>query len=174
MTITPKRGEPYTTYIALQDAANGSKHLLNPTIVLGEFKVSTDGGDETDLVLPIVVPANSGNVQINFSSAQMTGNKAVLSGRDANGEWADIKIPIDISVEESFELIIPNEAAPGDEPVIGVDNFVTWMAHWCALSINEIAQNETDTQLKTADGLATLVTYATTDTGIVFTSGKGT
>lgn len=73
---------------------------------------------------------------------------------------------------DGLDLIVPAES--GTPPVIGTSSVVVWFAHWGALSENEINQDSDSTDVRNAADTATLVTYATSDTGVIFTSGKGT
>lgn len=62
--------------------------LDNPAIAVGDFIISTDGGAFANLAtLPIVSPAGSGRVMLNFSAAEMTGeNDVLLLAKDVSAE----------------------------------------------------------------------------------------
>lgn len=93
----PEKGVAYETYINLTDAANRPQFRTNPTIAIGDFKVSIDGGAFADLTTtPVVTPAGSKAVKISWSAAEMNGDRIHTIGSDVVGEeWDDVSITID-------------------------------------------------------------------------------
>lgn len=88
----PKRGVAYTTYVALVDQSNTKLHKISPTLAVGDWKVSKDGGALTNLAtLPVVEPAGSVMVKIVLSASEMTADHVTVVGIDAAGaEWASL------------------------------------------------------------------------------------
>lgn len=106
MSATPKAGEVYNTTIGLADVNAPGDFLDSPTITAGDFKVSINRGALVNLAtLPSVIPAGSGNVEVDFSTAEMVGPKLVLTGDDPDGQWADVKIVIDIPTSNIDDIL---------------------------------------------------------------------
>lgn len=97
---TPKKNVAYQFYISLVAAADPNTFQINPTIAIGDFKISKDGGALTNLAtLPSVVPAGSRIVQVDLSAAEMNADKVIIQGVDVAGaEWQEVEIFIDVPV----------------------------------------------------------------------------
>jgi hypothetical protein len=93
----PKKNVAYTYYISLMDVAATGKYKANPTIAAGDFKVSIDGGEYTNLTtLPVVEPSGSISVKISLSQAEMNGDLIIVQCIDVAGaEWTDATIYIE-------------------------------------------------------------------------------
>jgi len=93
----PVKGEAYEFFISVTDINDPQFFIVNPTIAAGDFKISVDGGAFANLAtLPVVTPAGSSLVKINLNVAEMSGDKIVVTGRDAVGEeWGDMYAFID-------------------------------------------------------------------------------
>jgi len=108
----PHQGEAYEFYVALTEVDDPSLFVEDPTIVLGDFKISKAGGAEANLTTtPVVTPVGSFNVKVNLSAVEMTGaDKVSILGKDAAGEqWRDIFVFIDIPIgnhEKATELLL--------------------------------------------------------------------
>lgn len=93
----PVKGQAFTFFASLADAADPKSFKANPTIAAGDFKVSIDGGAFANLAtLPAVTPAGGIGVQVDLSAAEMAGDQVLFTGIDqtATKEWADISICI--------------------------------------------------------------------------------
>jgi hypothetical protein len=90
------KGQAYTIYIGLEDQANAGEFKTAPTIVAGDFQVSTDGSALSNLdTLPVVTPAGSRIVKVAFSADEMNGDWVVMVAHDASGsEWYDRMVAI--------------------------------------------------------------------------------
>lgn len=105
----PVKSESYTFYVSLVDISDPDNFKVNPTIEAGDFQVSIDDAAFTNLTnLPTVTPANSIQVKIVLTAAEMNGDKINVQGIDAVGdEWQDTYITIDVprgSVETLFDI----------------------------------------------------------------------
>jgi hypothetical protein len=87
----PRRGVAYSFTRGLYDATTGGKFRVNPTIVVGDFKLSKDNGALVNLAtLPVVSPAGSVLVRFQLTAAEMTADRLTIIGVDqAGGEWTD-------------------------------------------------------------------------------------
>ena len=96
----PKRGVAYDFSIELPDSASSGKFKVNPTIAEGDFKISKDGGDFTNLdTLPVVSPVGGVAVKVSLSADEMTADKIKVTGIDfAGGEWFDVSAFIDATL----------------------------------------------------------------------------
>lgn len=92
-----QKGVAYDFYVSLTDLGDPQQFVTDPTIEAGDFKRSVDGGTFANLAtLPVVEPSGSSTVKISLSSAEMSGNKVVVEGKDASGEeWGDISVFLD-------------------------------------------------------------------------------
>jgi hypothetical protein len=101
----PTRGVAYTFTRGLYDATAGGKFRVNPTIAVGDFKLSKDNGALVNLTtLPVVSPAGSPLVRFQLTATEMTADRVTLVGVDqAGGEWSEYM--------EHFELDAQSTAA---------------------------------------------------------------
>lgn len=92
---SPKKNAAYTFYSPLISVSGGFQ--VNPTIAVGDFKVSIDGGAYANLAtLPVVMPAGSTSVKFSLSAAEMNGDKITVQCIDVAGnEWEDAMFTID-------------------------------------------------------------------------------
>jgi len=95
----PKKGVAYTFTRALYSTAVPGAFQVNPTIAVGDFRVSTDGGALVNLTtLPVVAPAGSVLVQITVTAAEMTADRVSVVGIDqAGNEWGPLHESFDTS-----------------------------------------------------------------------------
>ena len=71
----PQQGVAYIQPVSVFDAADHGRIKANPTIDVGDFKRSTDGGTLTNLTnLPVETPAGSGIILCSSDGRR-------------NGEW---------------------------------------------------------------------------------------
>ena len=98
----PVKGVTHTFYTALISQADTDILQVNPTLAVGDVKISIDGGALANITaLPVVTPAGSKMVKVVLSAAEMTGNKIMVLFSDAAGaEWQD-----------SFNEIVTNVAS---------------------------------------------------------------
>ena len=92
-----QKGQAYEFFVSLVDFADPQNFIVNPTIEAGDFKRSVDGGAFGNLaVLPVVTPPGGSSVKISLNATEMSGDKAVVQGKDVSGEeWGDISIFLD-------------------------------------------------------------------------------
>lgn len=106
----PIKGQAYEFFLSLTDINDPVFFVTNPTIAVGDFKLSVDGGGLGNITtLPVVTPALSSIVKINLSAAEMNGDKIVVVGKDAAGDqWGDILAFLDLesgTVETILDII---------------------------------------------------------------------
>ena len=94
----PIKGQAYEFFMSLTDINDPAFFINNPTLAAGDFKVSVDGGALSNLsTLPAVTPIGSSIVKFNLSAIEMSGDKVVVTGKDAAGEeWGDILAFLDL------------------------------------------------------------------------------
>ena len=105
----PRKNEAYDFPLTLIDSVTGGLRT-NPTIAVGDFKVSTDGAAFVDLAtIPVVTPAGSTSVKINLSADEMNGDKIVVQGIDVAGaEWDGVFVFIEVP-EGTVETLLDIE-----------------------------------------------------------------
>ncbi len=93
-----KKNTAYTFYLTLADSASPSSFKANPTIAIGDFKISKDGGAFVNLAtLPVVEPASSVMVKVSLSATEMDADKVNVVGIDVAGaEWNDVAYIFDV------------------------------------------------------------------------------
>lgn len=106
---TPVNGVEYVFYLGLTNVLNPDEFIVNPTIALGDFQVSTDGSAYANLTtIPTVDPAGSITVKVTVSAVEMTGDKVNIKAVDAAGsEWGQALVVIDVpeaTTESLFDL----------------------------------------------------------------------
>lgn len=110
----PKIGVAYSFLTVLIDAANRPALKPAPTIVAGDFQVSTDGSGFANLAtLPAASPAGSEAVKVTLSAGEMTGSLIAVRAIDqAGGEWD----PLLAYVEPTVQTIndVPTSADNAD------------------------------------------------------------
>lgn len=97
--VGPARGQAFVFYLALVSQANTKLLQGSPTIAEGDFKVSIDDGDFTNLgTTPTVSPAAGKAVKVSLSAAEMEGDNIKLLASDVDGaEWCDRMVTIQTS-----------------------------------------------------------------------------
>lgn len=95
--VPPKRNEGLTLFVSLPSATVTSEYQTNPTLGVGDARVSIDGGALNNLTaLPTVFPAGSSVIRIQLTAAEMDGDTIVIQMSDQTNpkEWADVNIII--------------------------------------------------------------------------------
>lgn len=93
----PKKNQTFTFIVNLDDSAVLGQFKVNPTIAVGDFKVSTDDSALTNLTnLPTVSPAGSCHIKIILTAAEMNGDRVVVEIKDQTSpsEWEPLVIKI--------------------------------------------------------------------------------
>ena len=99
MSISFIKGEGLSFYTCLTSRASGQIQS-NPTLAVGDAKVSKDGGAFANLTtLPVVTPAASTSVKVTLSDAEANADTILIVFQDAAGaEWNDqfiLLLPMD-------------------------------------------------------------------------------
>jgi hypothetical protein len=104
--VTPKKNATFILYCAL--TSQGDVKLLqgNPTLAVGDVKVSVDGGAFANIItLPQVIPAGGPSVKVTLTAAEMNGDNVMVTFQDAAGsQWCDLAISIQTSVKQIDDL----------------------------------------------------------------------
>lgn len=100
----------YTYDVALVSQADTKLLQANPTLAVGDVKVSIDEGAFANVTtLPVVTPAAGRNVKGTLTAAEMNGSRIVLQFVDAAGaEWCDLVVILETSPDT---LTLTNIAA---------------------------------------------------------------
>jgi hypothetical protein len=107
----PTLGTAYRFFISLVDSINSTQFKANPTISVGDFKISIAGGALQNLAtLPSVVPAGSKIVQLDLSAAEMAAPDPVVVASDPDGEWNDSVIPIHMTAPSTV-IVAPDSGS---------------------------------------------------------------
>lgn len=107
--VTPKKNTQYIFYISLVSQADANLFQVNPTLAVGDVKVSTDGGAEANIAtLPVVTPATTKRVKVILSAAEMNGDNVSVTFSDVAGaEWADLTINIQTTTSQIDDIPVP-------------------------------------------------------------------
>ncbi len=111
--VTAKKNTEFVFDIGLPSVADANIFQTNPTIAAGDFKVSTDNGALDNLdTLPTVSPAGGKNVKVTLSASEMNGDNIVVVASDAaGGEWKDVIINIQTTVQQIDDLANDTDVA---------------------------------------------------------------
>lgn len=93
----PTKSVAFTTTITLRSASDNISMISNPTIAVGDFQISKDGGVFANLTtLPVVSPAAGVGVTIALSATEMNADRVLITGIDqtATKEWVDFSLTI--------------------------------------------------------------------------------
>lgn len=84
-------------YVCLPSMATPGTMQINPTLAVGDVKISLDGGAQANLTtLPVVTPAGSKQVKVTLSQAETNADNLLILFVDqtATKEWADTSVSI--------------------------------------------------------------------------------
>lgn len=120
----PKRATAWRGYISLVSQANTKTMQANPTLALGDVKVSKDGGAFANLTtLPAVTPAGGVAVQVDLSGTEMTADNVFVQFIDAAGaEWCDLTFTLQTTARQIDDLAFP--ATSGRSMVVDANGLV--------------------------------------------------
>lgn len=92
----PLKNASYSFYVSLVSQADLTEFQVNPTIAVGDVKVSVDGGAYANITtLPVVTPAGSSSVKVSLSASEMNGDDVLVQFVDvAGGQWCDLMVEI--------------------------------------------------------------------------------
>lgn len=93
----PKKNQGFTFIVNLEDSNNPGSFKSNPTLAVGDFKVSTDSGARANLAnLPTVSPAGTVDVKVILSAGEMNGDIVTVEFKDqtAPSEWETLVVTI--------------------------------------------------------------------------------
>lgn len=93
---TPLHGKSFEFSLVLVDSFLRPSFKSNPTISVGDFKISKDGGAFVNLTnTPTVNPSGGVRVSIELTSVEMTANDIAIHGTDVSGvQWDDVFVNI--------------------------------------------------------------------------------
>jgi len=122
--IPPKKNTANTFYVGLVSQANTKLFQVNPTLAIGDVKVSTDGGAFANITtLPVVTPAAGRAVKVDLSAAEMNGDNIIVTFVDAVGaEWSDLLVNLQTSARQIDDLAFP--ATTGRSMVVDVAGLI--------------------------------------------------
>ena len=101
----PKKNQAFTVQIALQDMANPGSFKANPTLAVGDVKLSgaSNGGNPAAMgnitTLPSVDPTGAIWVNLAMTTGEMNFDQVFVQFIDQTSpkEWADLAICIETS-----------------------------------------------------------------------------
>lgn len=106
--VPPKKNDAngFVFYTALSARTPDGTFLTNPTLAVGDVKVSLDGGALTNITtLPTVTPAASGLVKVTLSQAEINADNVVVKFADAAGaEWCDNQCNFQTATRQLVDL----------------------------------------------------------------------
>jgi len=95
----PSKNTSFNFSISLINSTNRPEFAINPTISTGDFQVSIDGGNYSNLnTTPVVTPAGSKTVLISLLASEMNGDVINILGVSSGSHWDDILISINTSI----------------------------------------------------------------------------
>jgi len=111
---TPKLNTAYVTYGSVVSQADASLFQVNPTLAVGDVKVSIGGAAEVNITtLPVVTPAGGSSIKISLTAAEMNdtvdGKTLVLFKDVAGAEWSDLTLVIEytpVNIED-LNTVVP-------------------------------------------------------------------
>lgn len=117
----PAKGIAHEFYVALDDVT-GTNFKSNPTIAVGDFTISKDGGAFTNLVTtPTVDPTSSIAVNVSLTAEEMDADKIVIYAKDLSGdEWEELVMTLDVPDTGS------TTGNPWDMPTAGSNTIGTY------------------------------------------------
>lgn len=93
--VPPKKNTAFSFYVTLTSQADTDIFQVNPTLAIGDVKVSTDGGALNNITtLPVVTPAGGQQVLVSLSNTEMNGDVIGVLFSDPTAEWQDLYIEI--------------------------------------------------------------------------------
>ena len=152
----PLRNIAYSFYISLVAQSDIKLFRINPTIEVGDVKVSVDGGAFTNITaLPIVTPAGSKGVKVDLSNTEMNGDHVLIQFNDASGgQWCDtiveirpLDMPLSDAVWESAARTLTQVITPAGEADV-VNNTITLRrGDYTSITITGLGNISTRTKL---------------------------
>jgi hypothetical protein len=135
----PKKNVEFVFDISLVDAANRPQFKANPTLAIGDVKISTDEGAFANITtLPTVSPAAGRNVKVSLSASEMNGDRIVVQFVDAaGGEWDEVSVVVlttAVTVDDLVRSTTPANTLAVDAAnkvvgVVTVDTVTTLTGH---------------------------------------------
>lgn len=104
--VPPKKNAAYITCIALTDQSNTKLFKSNPTLAVGDVKISKDFGAFNNLnTLPDAEPDGSYAVRVLFTATEMNADTIAVVFHDASGdEWCDLMLVIQTATQQIDDL----------------------------------------------------------------------
>lgn len=96
-------------YIGLPSVASSGSFQVNPTLAIGDVKITKDDGALANLTtLPSVSPAGSKRVKVTLSQAETDADNLGIIFSDAAGdEWGDLLVNIQTTARKFDDLAFP-------------------------------------------------------------------
>ena len=115
LSKTAKTNEQFIFYVSLEEPGDADEMVVNPTIVAGDVKVSTDGGATANIAtVPTVTPAGGVGVKVTCSAGEMNGANALITFEDQTGpeEWSALTISVTLRATDTDDLV--RSTVPGN------------------------------------------------------------
>lgn len=181
---SPKKNVAFTFNLALVDSSNRPQFITNPSIDIGNFRVSTDGAALTNLAtLPVV---ENGTVKIDLSASEMNGDRVLIVGHRPDGEWDDVNVtihPTTVTVDDLTRAATPTNLISIDasgrvtsnvEQIAGNTTAATLLSSSARTIITGVVDSSpapTTTQFSDATNLTSAVNDFYKNRIVIFTSG---
>jgi len=173
--VPPLRAAVYAFNVALVSQADTDIFRVNPTLAVGDVKVSLDGGSLNNItVLPTAIDAGA-LLAVDLSIAEMTADRIVVVFSDAAGaEWQDQLFMIETETIQINELA----AAVWDEGLTGATHNVPTSAGRRLRALASVAVRTETAQAGTANTITLDAGASGTDNMylgdvIIITGGTG-
>ncbi len=104
--VTPRINTAFIFYISLVSQSDTKLLQSNPTLAIGDVKISKDGGVLTNITtLPVVTPVGGKSVKVALSAPEMNADNIVVLFSDVSGdEWCDISINIQTTINQIDDI----------------------------------------------------------------------
>ena len=118
--IPPKKATELIFYLGLPSAGTSGTFQINPTLAVGDVKVSKDGGALANITtLPTVEPASSKMVKVTLSASEMDADNiaVVFSDQTATDEWQETIVNIHTAENQIDDLLRLDSTVEGTHTI---------------------------------------------------------
>lgn len=104
-SVPAKKNAAYEDYVALLNQTNTMLVRVNPTLAVGDVKVSKDNGAPENIITLPVVGADQRLVKLNLAASEMNADNVTIIFSDVAGnEWCDLVVNIKTSASQIDDL----------------------------------------------------------------------
>ena len=163
----PKKNEAFVFYLQLPAQAQDNTFVTDPTLALGDVRVSQDGGALTNLApLPTVTPAGGKQGKGSLSAGEMTADQVSVEFSDVAGaQWKDMFIPFHTVARKLSDLAFAAMALTEGYAADGAAVTLEQALYELIQNIEERSVSGTTVTVKKRDGTTTAFTLTLSPDG---------